>query len=142
MANQRLAFAARLNEVCDDLGIRAGHGRQADLARMFKVRPQSAQQWLTGTSLPNSQKMRSIALKAGVTLEWLEHGDGPKHRGTAERPAVEDLRRVAEKLPDYKVRQLIQIGSVLFESEDDDDPEGEDDPFLADQKFPQNNGNR
>lgn len=72
------AFAERLNEVCDDLGIPRGHGRQAELARRVGVTPKGARKWLTGQGFPELEKAIQIAGLANINVNWLLQGAGPK----------------------------------------------------------------
>lgn len=74
----REAFAERLNEVCDDLEIPRGHGRQAALGRMFDVTAKAARNWLIGTGFPEMELALRIADKAKVNINWLLQGTGPK----------------------------------------------------------------
>lgn len=91
---ERDAFSRRLHEVCDDLKLPAGHGRQAGLGRLFEVTPKGARKWLTGEGWPEMSMAMRIANKAGVNVLWLLQGTGPK-RG--ER--IDDsLRLVAEAI--------------------------------------------
>lgn len=73
----RAAFAARLHEVCDDLDIPT-HGRQTELARRFDLTPNAARKWLKGEGMPNLDVAIAIAGMAGVNVNWLLQGVGPK----------------------------------------------------------------
>lgn len=72
------AFAVRLEEVCDDLGIARGHGRQAELGRRLGVTPKGARKWLTGQGFPELDKALKICELANVNINWLLQGVGPK----------------------------------------------------------------
>lgn len=48
MTKQRLAYIARLNEICDLMGIAPGRGRQTALAAKFKLKQQTVHLWFTG----------------------------------------------------------------------------------------------
>lgn len=75
---QRLEFAARLNEICGDMGLPSERGRQAELGRLFKVSGKAARKWLLGMNYPEMETAVRIADWAGVNLTWLLQGTGPK----------------------------------------------------------------
>jgi transcriptional regulator with XRE-family HTH domain len=95
---ERAAFALRMHELCDDLGVAAGHGRQAALGRMLNVTPKGARKWLTGEGWPEMSMAVRIANLAGVNLLWLLQGSGPK-RGERIDPNVLALVEAIEHLP-------------------------------------------
>lgn len=72
------AFAARLNEVCDDLDIPKEHGRQSALGRLMGVSPKAARKWLTGQGFPEMETAIRIAQLANINVNWLLQGVGPK----------------------------------------------------------------
>jgi hypothetical protein len=71
-------FTARLHEICDDMEIVAGRGRQSALALHFHVSPNAARKWLLGQGLPALEMAIRIASWAGVNVTWLLQGVGPK----------------------------------------------------------------
>lgn len=71
-------FAARMNEVCDDKGLKA-RGRQVALAKQFNVTNKAARKWLLGLGFPEMSTAVAIAQWGGVTVNWLLQGVGPKH---------------------------------------------------------------
>lgn len=76
---ERDAFAARLNELCDDMGLPPkGEGRQVALASKFGVSQKGARKWLEAESMPQTQKIIEIAKWADISTEWLLSGRGKK----------------------------------------------------------------
>jgi transcriptional regulator with XRE-family HTH domain len=71
------AFALRLIELCGDMKLPA-RGRQTQLARLFDVSQQATKKWLDGESLPKTETLNKIAEWAGVNVNWLQQGSGPK----------------------------------------------------------------
>lgn len=69
------AFAARVNETCDKLGI-ARKNRQTELGRLFGVTQKAARKWLVGEGFPDTAICIQMALKAGVSFDWLMTGRG------------------------------------------------------------------
>ncbi len=66
-----------MNIVADILGIPPkGNNRQTLLGKMFNVSQESARKWLTGESIPQTEKCIEIAKKAKVGFEWLMTGRG------------------------------------------------------------------
>lgn len=94
----RAAFAARMHEVCDELDIAPGHGRQTALGKMFNVTPKAARKWLMGLSYPEMATAVAIALKAGVNVLWLLQGSPPK-KGTRVDPQALHLAEALASLP-------------------------------------------
>lgn len=73
------AFASRMNEICDDMGIPPkGQGRQTAIRDRFKVSQRAALKWLEGETYPSIDHARDIARWANVRFEWLMTGDGEK----------------------------------------------------------------
>lgn len=127
MQNQRLGFARRLAEICDDLAIPCGRGRQTQLAKMFGVRQQAARQWLLGETMPTMEKQIEIAIRAKVNWDWIMTGRGAKAASSAGlRPSIAELVKAAEFLSDYKVQQLTKIVPAIAEPEPDGDETGSD----------------
>jgi transcriptional regulator with XRE-family HTH domain len=76
--DEKLAFAARLNELCGEAGLPAERGRQTRLAKLFEVTPNAARKWLLGLGLPELEVAIRIAKWADVNVEWLLTGRGAK----------------------------------------------------------------
>lgn len=74
-------FAARMHEICDDMGVVAGRGRQTELGGIFSVNAKSARKWLQGIGYPEMSMAVRIANWADVNVVWLLQGYGLK-RGT------------------------------------------------------------
>lgn len=73
-----IAFAARMNELCDDLGIPPGRGRQTELARLVKLNPNAARKWLHAEGYPNIDVAVALCDRAGIHISWLLQGTLPK----------------------------------------------------------------
>ena len=78
VAEERQAFAARLNEALDDAQVVSGWGRRAAVARMFGVSGEAARKWLEGEARPSNSRIPLIAQRLDVHGEWLLTGQGPK----------------------------------------------------------------
>lgn len=114
----RAAFATRMHEVCVELGIPPGHGRQTALGKMFGVTAKAARKWLMGLSYPEMATAIAISLKAGVNVLWLLQGTPPK-KGEHVDPKALHLAEALEGLPvenrnavlDYMRFQIGNTGS-------------------------------
>lgn len=98
---EREAFAARLNELCDDMKLPPkGEGRQVALAKKFEVSQKGARKWLEAESMPQTQKIIEIARWACVSTEWLLSGRGEKRLPAPEKKFVtsEQMARVLEAM--------------------------------------------
>jgi hypothetical protein len=112
------AFAARMNELCDDKGLPA-RGRQVALAAQFKVTNKAARKWLLGLGYPEMDMAIQIAAWGDVSVNWLLQGLGPKHerridaRAALLDEAVRMLPREAGiDLIDSLRAKLIRIGRL------------------------------
>lgn len=124
MTKQRLAYIARLNEVCDLLKLTQDRGRQTALAKMFRWKQQTVNLWFMGRTEPKLDAAREMAMKAKVQVDWLITGREPKSLDKQHlRPAIADLVKAAEPLPDYQVQQLTKIVPAIAEP-DNDGPNG------------------
>lgn len=92
------AFAERMHEVCDDMGLPAERGRQSDLARHFGVTPKAARKWLNGDNYPELPLAIRIANWAQVNITWLLQGSGLK-RGNRIDGKVAVLDEALHSLP-------------------------------------------
>jgi transcriptional regulator with XRE-family HTH domain len=93
--DEKKLFAARLREICTDMGL-PDRGRQSALAAAFKVTPNAARKWLLGLGFPEPEVAITIAKWADVNFEWLMTGRGPKsgeHLPTRALIVDEVLRR-------------------------------------------------
>lgn len=78
MSSAREGFARRLNMALDEAGVPPKHqGRQTETAKLFGVTQGSSRKWLVGDAYPDVEKVRDIARKLKVRVEWLLYGDGP-----------------------------------------------------------------
>ena len=112
------AFAARLNEVCDDMDL-PKRGRQVALAAQFKVTNKAARKWLLGLGYPELATAVQLANWGKVSVNWLLQGLGPKHeRRVDTRAAVLDEairllpRESGIDLIDNLRAKLIRIGRL------------------------------
>lgn len=107
-------FARRLNEALDDLGVVIGEGRQAQVARMFNVKPPAARKWLLGEGLPEVTKIPGMATKLDVNFSWLLYGIGPK-KGPPHQQAVDTepyVTPVAEAPPLGPLSSVPVVGTT------------------------------
>lgn len=95
----RAEFATRMNELCDELDITPGHGRQAALGRRFNVTSKAARKWLLGLSYPEMAKAVEMCAAARVNVLWLLQGTPPKS-GTQIDPNLLDLAEAIAGMPD------------------------------------------
>lgn len=64
---EKSAFAARLNEICDDQKIPPkGHARQTTLAKVFGLTQKGVRKWLEGEGYPSLEMCRRIAMWGDV----------------------------------------------------------------------------
>ncbi len=78
---EKAAFAKRLKDLLEPLKIRGG----TKLAEQFNLRyhgerpvtPQTAHKWLTGTTIPKPDKLRTLAEWLNVKEHWLHYGPPP-----------------------------------------------------------------
>lgn len=73
---EKLKFAARLNEILDAAGVKSA-GRPAALAKIFNLSIKGTEKWLKGLSIPTHDKriiLIEIYKNTGVTYEWLMTG--------------------------------------------------------------------
>jgi transcriptional regulator with XRE-family HTH domain len=91
-------FVARLNEALDGIkDVPRARGRRIALAKMMGMSGESARKWLAGETLPSMDNARQFAAKAGVQVDWLLTGRGPKLPATIE--ATAKVQVPADDLP-------------------------------------------
>jgi hypothetical protein len=113
----RAKFAARMAEVCADLGIEPGHGQQAALGRLFGVTPKAARKWLMGEGFPEMAMALRICEKADVNVNWLLQGVGPK-RGDKVAVRAMVLDEVITELPDTSRQSVLDFVGYTLEKSD------------------------
>ncbi|MDE3010478.1 MAG: hypothetical protein KGI67_06275 [Pseudomonadota bacterium] len=88
MSETKVAFARRLNEAFDRLGVPPKqHGRFTALARLFGVSAVAARDWCEGKSYPNVDKLLAIMDTVRCGADWLLFGRTPEAAATAgQRP--------------------------------------------------------
>jgi transcriptional regulator with XRE-family HTH domain len=110
------AFSSRLKEVCEDEGL-PERGRQTALAKRFSVSQQAAKKWLSGESLPELDKVISIANWADVNVVWLLQGIGSKRVNLIDTKALV-LSEAIENLPIDSKQQVLDFISYKIERAD------------------------
>lgn len=110
-------FARRLHDVCDDLGLVSGRGRQTALANHFGLTPNAARKWLLGIGMPELDKAIEIANAARVNVLWLLQGAGPK-RGEAFDTAPGELLEAVQHLPANEGQQVFDFIRYKIERAD------------------------
>jgi hypothetical protein len=97
-SSERQVFALRMHEICDDLKLPKGRGRQTELGKLLEVTPKGARKWLTGAGWPEMDMAVRIANKAGVNVLWLLQGTGLK-RGDRIDENTRTVVEAIERLP-------------------------------------------
>lgn len=105
----REQFARRMHEVCDELGIPPGRGRQTTLGKRFGVTPKAARKWLEGLGYPDLDKALRIAQEAGVSALWLLQGVGPKYVAEARNQMAQRVGDIVDSLPPDERQQAIDF---------------------------------
>ena len=78
-------FADRLDQALTLAGIPRGRSRNGKLATLFYVSRETARLWLKGR-LPALSKLREVARRLDVSLDWLATGRGhPRPTGAGEK---------------------------------------------------------
>jgi transcriptional regulator with XRE-family HTH domain len=115
ISNELLEFSKRMNLVADRLKIPpTGKNRQATLGKMFGVSQEAARKWLSGEGMPKLTKCIEIAVKAGVTTEWLVSGRGiDLYENTPEAKVVTSMQYMDEPTK----YQVVKISDSLAEPE-------------------------
>ena len=106
-----------------------GENRQSAVGKLFSVSQKGARKWLEGEGWPTRDNLIAIAKWAGVHIEWLETGRGPKRLEYVKvRPKVQQLTEFGERLSDNKIDQLIKIGYTIAEPDGDSGGDSSDSP--------------
>ena len=99
MTSRVKTFAARLHEVCtDELRLPVGWGRESALGKRFGVTPNAAGKWLRGEGYPKMDCLIEICHAAGVSLNWLTMGVGPR-KISSQSALATAVSRAIEALP-------------------------------------------
>jgi transcriptional regulator with XRE-family HTH domain len=126
---EKAAFAKRLKDLLEPLKIRGG----TKLAELFNLRyrgerevtPQTAHKWLSGTTIPKPDKLRTLAEWLNVKEHWLHYGPSPGAnarplaRGEKYPPTPETIElasKIASLMP--KDRYLVEEMVERFYGED------------------------
>jgi transcriptional regulator with XRE-family HTH domain len=115
--DDREAFARRMHELCDELGIPRGHGRNAALGRKVGKTPNAARKWLLGLGYPELSHAVALCKEAQVNVNWLLQGAGPKK---GERTDADTLRLAEglERLPLENKQAVLEYLRYEFERAD------------------------
>lgn len=112
----KIAFAARLNELCDDAGILPkGKNRQAIVGKMFGVSQEAARKWLEGESIPSHERMDAMCRKWDVSYEWLATGRSQKRisygiaANTPEAEAVKIMQDMTQAEKYHAIKILAAV---------------------------------
>lgn len=113
------AFAARLNEICDDKGVPPkGRNRQAELGKLFHVSQKAARKWLEGEGFPTVPTGVEIATWGGVSYDWLMTGRGPKRPAEfASDPNTNRVLSLMETMPEYLKKTAVKQLEALSTTE-------------------------
>ena len=106
-------FAERMHEICDDMGLPAGRGRQSAMAAEHGVTNKAARKWLLGLGFPELVLAFRIANWADVNLTWLLHGSVPKRGNRVDTKALvldEAIRRLP---PDMGIDLVDNLRATL-----------------------------
>lgn len=109
----RQAFAARVHELCDELGIPQGHGRQTLLGKRFGVTPKAARKWLNGIAYPEMATAVRMCEEAGLNVLWLLQGTGPK-RAQREEASLVTLAEGLQRLPELQRSAVLEFLRYQF----------------------------
>lgn len=112
----RMQFAARLREICDDMGV-PERGRQTELGRLFNVSPKAARKWLVGDGFPEIHMAISIARWADVSFDWLMTGVGIKKPGLTSTKHIV-LNEAIDSMPIDDRQQVLDF--ILYKIERND----------------------
>jgi hypothetical protein len=131
-SKEKAAFAKRLKDSLEPLKIRGGTRLANEFNRRYHgerpVTPQTAHKWLTGTTIPMPDKLRTLAEWLGVKEHWLHYGSPPteNNRGMArgeKYPPTPETIELASKIASLnpKDRLLVEEMIVRFYGEDTDE---------------------
>jgi len=73
-AKPYLAFADRLQIICNEVGVPGGHKRVTAVATQFGVARETVRLWFAGCSLPQPPRLIAIAEEYRCSLDWLLMG--------------------------------------------------------------------
>lgn len=110
-------FAGRLHELCDDMDLPRGRGRQSALAAKFGVSPNAARKWLLGLGMPELDLAIRLASAAHANVLWLLQGVGPK-RGDAFDTTPGELLDAVQQLPPDDGQQVFDFIRYKIERAD------------------------
>ncbi|EKE01214.1 MAG: hypothetical protein ACD_21C00190G0003 [uncultured bacterium] len=92
---EQLLFAERLNHALDIFGIPPkGRGRQLVVAKMFNVSQKGASKWLEGKTFPEIGKIKTIAERLNINIEWLLTGSNYINIEDLPSPGKSSMKRI------------------------------------------------
>lgn len=114
-----VAFANRLQLVCDEAGVPGGRRRVTAVATHFGVARETARLWFAGRALPELSRLIEIAKEYRCSLDWLATGRKASVRINEKASAYEALspqeRRVVTAMRGLTAKR--RSGLVAFLSE-------------------------
>jgi len=111
--DEMAAFAGRLHEICDDMGI-PQRGRKTQLAAKFKLAYQSVGKWLDGVGFPETERILELANWADVNVNWLLQGTGPKRGDIVDTKALV-ISEAIQSLPKERRDTVLELLGVQIE---------------------------
>lgn len=112
------AFAKRLAYALDLRNYPPlGRGRIAYLQEVFKLSRAGANKWMHGQVIPHRKARQLIADKLGVSLHWLETGEGDPLQNIA---VQYDAQRLAKQIPLINLAQAFTFNQSKLDSENHD----------------------
>jgi len=108
-------YAIRLDQALTYAGIPPGRSRVSEIARKFNVTPEAARLWTRGR-MPTLARFCVIAMRLGVSFEWLATGRGHMiSHMVAEAPAEyvvvleREFERCVKSLSSRKKRAVMDL---------------------------------
>lgn len=111
--DEMAAFASRLHEICDDMGMPV-RGRKTQLAAKFKLAYQSVGKWLDGVGFPETERILELANWADVNVNWLLQGAGPKRGNLIDTKALV-ISEAIQSLPKERRDTVLELLGVQIE---------------------------
>ena len=114
-------FSRRMHQICNDKKLPL-HGRQTELARLFGVSQKGARKWLEAEAFPRWEHVIKITEWAGVTVEWLMSGRGPKTMSDIyPSAAIAHVATVMQAMEPSQQYLLARIADQVTQSEKNTD---------------------
>lgn len=108
-------FAERLNQAFDLRNYPShGRGRVNYIQEIFNISRAGANKWIHGKAIPHPQKRGEIAQKLGISLDWLETGEGSPLDRNEENFEADNL---THKIPLLTMQQAYNIETAINSNE-------------------------